>query len=73
MREVASSLVRQDSVAVNGVSATVRTSEIAGGGPVGTDGAVVVAVVVPAGVPGVGTVAPVGNAMKVKSRVYGAL
>ena len=62
-----------DSVAENGVSATVRTSEISGGGPLGTVGVVaVVEPVVSAGASVEGTVAPLGNAMKVRSRAYGA-
>ena len=63
------------SVAEKGVSATVRTSEITGGGPLGTVGVVVVVVVVlvvSAGGSVDGAVAPVGNAMNVRSRAYGA-
>ena len=65
--------MRHDSVAEYGVSATVCTSEIVGGGPLGTVGAVaVVDPVVSAGASVDGTVAPLGKAMNVRSRAYGA-
>src|SRR5689334_8538477 len=74
MRDVADSLVCHESVAENGVIATVRTSEIDGGGPLGVAGAVDV-VVVPGAAAGAaltGTLAPVGKARNVRSRAYGA-
>jgi hypothetical protein len=56
-------------VAENGVNATVCTFEIAGGGPLGALGEVVVVEVAPSGVPGGGTgLASLGYAMNVRSR-----
>src|SRR6266545_3418225 len=68
MRDVAASLVCHDRVAENGVRETVRTPSMVGGGPLGAAGVVLVLVG-----EAVGGSVPLGNAMKVRSRAYGAL
>src|SRR5205823_14528828 len=68
-RELAGTLVRQAIVAENGSSATVWTSSIVGGGPVGG----VREAVVVAGRGGVGAAAPRGRARRPRSLTYGEL